>query len=171
VGATAEPLAIPHDVELAWLRREHEIEGDSEDDTRLLGQMAGQARDYLDSFYWCQRVKRLYLGLGIGGVVAIFLVEVEHDRPEVSDWLWVVIGDLPPLYMPSEVGRNPVAALDAYIGAMEEWIEAVRAGRSLEHVAPVEVEPSDDNADRLERRLNYLDSEILSRHREALSDT
>ena len=51
-----------------------DIEGDEERDTKLLRQMAVEAREYICAFHWCLPIKAMYFADGVGGVIAIFLV-------------------------------------------------------------------------------------------------
>ncbi len=46
---------------------EEAITGDDAEDTRLLREMASDARRYLESQSWCERVTDLRLGDGVGG--------------------------------------------------------------------------------------------------------
>jgi len=60
---------------------------------------------------------------------------------------------------------NPTAAdaLDAYCLEMELWVEAVKGGKSVENLIPVNVAPTLENAEQLGGRLVFLRSEILPR--------
>jgi hypothetical protein len=44
---------------------------------------------------------------------------------------------------------------------MERWVNAVRAGASLNNVIPVNVRPSREYADMLSSRLDYIRSRLL----------
>jgi len=79
--------------------------GDDED-TRLLIEMAQQAKDYLSSFALCGSIREAYFGDGYGGIAAIFFFHIQPMRPEVDEWLWVVVGDLPPAYLVSNIGLS-----------------------------------------------------------------
>jgi len=93
-----------------------------------------------------------------------------RTRPDVDEWVWVVVGDLPPTYLTCEDSPNPATALDAYIGAMSEWVEAAGSGKSVADLIPVNVPASPRNADLLGKRLAFLDSRILSRYQEDLGE-
>jgi hypothetical protein len=128
------------------------------------------ARAYIDSFRWCESIKSDYVGMLFPGIVSVFLFNINPARPDVDDWMWVVVGDIPSAYIACENAKNPAAALDAYIGAMEEWVAAAHAGDDVKNLIPVNVPPSIESAEHLQRRLNFLDSEILSRFRADLDD-
>ncbi len=52
-------------------------------------------------------------------------------------------------------------ALDAYLGEMLDWVEAVDEGRSVEDLLPVNVPPTKEWADNLRRRLDFIGNKIL----------
>jgi hypothetical protein len=96
------------------------------------------------------------------GIVGVFLFQFVLAGKEIGEWVWVLVGDLPPAYITCEDCPNPATALDGYIGAMEEWVEAAEHGGPTDHLIPVNVVPSKENAQRLKARLNWLDEKILS---------
>lgn len=133
-------------------------------------EMRNFARGYVESFRWCESIKHDYVGLLFPGIVSVFLFNIVPTRSGVDDWMWVVVGDVPSAYIACEHAKNPAAALDAYIGAMEEWVAAARVGNNVKGLIPVNVPPSIESADRLQNRLDFLDSKILSRFRSDLAD-
>ena len=42
--------------------------------------MADEAAVFIRGFSWCRSLKQTYFGLGVGGVVAVFLFEIEPTR-------------------------------------------------------------------------------------------
>jgi len=54
--------------------------------------------------------------------------------------------------------------------AMQDWVEAAKAGRSVENLIPINVPPTPENAARIESRLRFLDKEILSKYADDLAD-
>jgi len=144
--------------------------GESKKETSGLYQMAEEASDYLKKFNWHNGIIESYLGIGIPNIIGVFLFKVKPAKPEVDEWVWVVVGDLPPAYITAEQSPNPAAALDAYIGAMAEWVTAVKAGNSTEKLIPVNAPPTIENAKLLESRLKFLDNKILAYYREDLKE-
>lgn len=131
--------------------------------------MFDEASNYLRSFDWCLGIKEAFLGIGIPGVVAVFLVRIVPAGPNIDEWLWTVVGDVPPAYLVTEQAPNPASALDAYIGEMQEWVKAAKSGRSVDELIPVNVLPNAENAAALERRLELLDRMVLSQYPEDLA--
>ena len=151
-------------IDVSALVAEGEIAGEDEEETALLKEFAAEARSFISGFPWCREVVAVYLGLGVGGVVGVALVNIAPARREVDECLWVVVGDLPPLYLTEEAGHDPASALATYISLMREWVAAVREGTSLDEVVPVDAAPTREHADMLESRLSFLEQEVLSRY-------
>lgn len=122
--------------------------------------MRERADDYIRTFPWCRGITETRAGIVIPGVVGVFLHRIIPAHDGVDDWVWSIIGDVPPAYISLDDAPNPATALDGYIGAMQDWVEAVRLGRPLDDVIPVDVPPEPKFAAMLESRLNYL-SQLL----------
>src|SRR5262245_29472793 len=119
-----------------------DIKGESPEETTGIQSLFNDARDYLEAFSWCARIREAYLGIAIAGVVGTFLFRIEPVGQGVDEWIWVVVGDLPPAYIALENAPNPACALDAYIGEMEKWVAAAKAGESVNDLIPVNVPPT-----------------------------
>ncbi|MBZ9967639.1 hypothetical protein [Mesorhizobium sp. BR1-1-2] len=120
-----------------------------------------EAREYIKFYDWGKNIKTEYLGYGAEGIIYIFLFEISPGRPDVPQWMWVIVGDVPPAYMPGDDVETPYEALDGYIGAMDEWVEAARQGKSVAKLIPVNVPANPANAEMLGGRLKFLDEKIL----------
>jgi hypothetical protein len=141
---------------------EESISGDSEEDTQLLREMAKSARKYLQSFKWCPPIGKVLLAYGVGGVVAVFLVEFERPINGTNDKsLWAIVGDVPSAYMVTDKIPGPKAALETYCGLMEDWANAVKNGAPLENAFPVKAEATPESAARLQSRIQYIRKEII----------
>src|SRR5437763_5201194 len=110
-------------VDLRKLAPVTKIRGDDRQDTELLKEMLSEAEGYLSGFDWCESIAESYLGIGIGGVVAVFLFRIVPRRNAIDEWLWVVVGDLPPAYLVTDDNPTPRAALEAYVEEMNAWTE------------------------------------------------
>jgi hypothetical protein len=140
---------------------EAQITGEDEEDTRLLRELPDEVRAYLVGTGHWTRVERLRFGLGVGGIVGVFLAEAEPAAPQVDREVWVVVGDLPPLYLVTDDIDTPAEALAAYIDHRRAWVSAVRGNHSVADLAPVDVEPTREWAAALATRLDLL-AEILA---------
>ena len=141
-----------------------EMRGDGPKDTALLKHMLEEAQQFLASFSWCHSIAAAYFGVGIGGVAAAFLFRILPTRSEVDEWLWVIVGDLPPAYIIADENPTPVSALEAYVEEMTKWVEAVEHGKNIEDLISVNVPPTLENALELKKRLTFLRTRIIPRY-------
>jgi hypothetical protein len=148
-------------VEIGKMTPVESIEGESAVDTKLLREMATEAFTFITQMEWCERVDHQYLAYGVGGVVAVFLLQITPSSVDVDTCLWVIVGDLPPAYI--VVDDNPTAAdaLDAYCSEMKAWTGAVELGESVDDLISVNVPPTREYAEQLNGRLEFLRSRIL----------
>lgn len=137
-----------------------EIKGDSDEDTVLLKEMAKDAASYLKSYKWCISIDKQFLAFGVGGIIAIFLFEITPSSEEIDHCLWVVVGDLPPAYLVVEDDFSIRDALDGYVDNMGAWVNAVREGRPVEDLIPVNAPPTIEYANMLAGRLQFLETKI-----------
>ncbi len=104
--------------------------GDDDADTALLRGMCIEAKQYLESFDWCNVAEAVYWGGGVGKVFSIFLFEIFASRIGIDRWLWVVVGDIPHVYLVLDECKSPSDVLREYLGLMEQWIKLAHQGRS-----------------------------------------
>jgi len=143
-----------------------QLVGEDEVETALLLDMAKDAEKYLSSFSWCRSVVQRYFGAGIGGVVGVFLFHIQPSNRNVDEWLWVVIGAVPPAYRVTDDCNSPSDALAGYIQEMHKWVELARIGKTSADVIPVNVPATPEGADQLQKRLDFLTENILPQFRE-----
>ncbi len=156
-----------------------EYKGEDAEDGALVKEMVGRGRAYLLSFDWCRDVVECYVGdIAVGSIVAVLLFRIDAARDDVDEWLWVVVGDIPPAYLVVDDAPNPASALEGYVYEMERWVAAVRAGEHVDGLIPVEtvggatrLQPTTERADELESRLRFLVEEILVHHKDDLGAT
>ncbi len=135
--------------------------GEDEEDTRLLRGMVDVAQEFLLSFSWCKSIREMYFGSGVGGVVAVFFFHIEPSRPDVDEWLWVVVGDVPPAFLVIDLNKSPSQVLESYIDEMAEWVKLAEHGCSSEEVIPVNVPATREHAKALAGRLKVLRDVIV----------
>lgn len=138
-----------------------QIAGEDADETALLQKMLKDATDYLRGFKWCPPIDQVCLGCGVGGVVAVFLFHFQERIDEMDEWLWVIAGDLPTMYLVLDQATNPASAIEVYCNLMEEWAKAVLEDRPLGDVFPVKAEASIENAKNLLKRINFIRTQLL----------
>ena len=138
-----------------------QLRGDSESETLLPREMAEEARACLLQFQWCIEVADLQFGAGIGGVVAVLLARIVPRGSGIDEWLWTVVGDLAPAYLVTDDSPSPAAALRAYVEEMERWVSAVRKGEAVDDLIPVNAQCTQEAANALESRLNFLKTRVI----------
>jgi hypothetical protein len=131
------------------------------DDREVVSDLIEEARRFLRYYNWCGEIVEEYVGLLYPGIVGVFLFRIVPTRKNVDEWIWVIVGDLPPAYLTCDQCPNPATALDGYIGAMTDWVVAAEEGRSIDDLIPVNVPANKENAKKLKSRLVFLDENIL----------
>jgi hypothetical protein len=127
-----------------------------------------EAKNFLEYYDWCGEILETYMGMLYLGVVGVFLFKIAPTKKDVDEWIWVIVGDLPSAYLTVDECPNPATALDGYVGAMEEWVEAAQSGDSVAGLIPVNVAATKENAKNLKIRLSLLEKNILSEYKEDL---
>jgi hypothetical protein len=133
-----------------------DLEGDDEQDSFLLRKMSEEAKHYISSFSWCSEIRNSYFGGGVGGIFAVFLFYIRPGRPNVESWIWIVVGDIPPAYLPVSDCKSPGEVFKNYIRGMTRWVELARLGRTgtpEDGVPPVNVPATPEWAEKLGQRL------------------
>ena len=137
-----------------------EIAGEDDDETGRLRKMADDARAYITAFRWCPPIKAMYFADGVGGVVALFLVTFDEMIGGTDDRLWVVVGDLPSVYMVAEIDTAK-EALEAYCELMDDWVHAVLVTHDFSGVFPGDAAATPGNAESLQSRLAFLRENVI----------
>ena len=136
-----------------------QMKGDDEEDTAFLHEMLGQAKNYIQSFAWCNSIVSSYFAGGVGKIFAILLFRINSSRSDVDPWEWIFVGDIPPAYLPLEDAPSKLAAFETYIEGMKKCARLARQGREPEAedgCPPVNVPATPDWADQLDGRLRTL---------------
>ena len=143
--------------------------GEDDEETRLVSELYEEARAYLTSHRWCAGIRQGFVGIAVGAILGVFLLHIDPTKRDVDEWLWAVVGDIPPAYLVVDQAANPACALDAYISEMTLWVQAVRNGEPVDEVIPVltrdggaVLEETAENAEMLAGRLEFLGEAILS---------
>lgn len=137
------------------------LQGDSAKDTKLLRQMWREAERFILSHGWCASVLEQYFGVGVGGVVAVFLFKIRPTQVGVDEWLWVVVGDVPPAYLVADDNPTAIEALRAYVREMRKWVSAVKHGKRVDELIPVNAPPNREHALQLESRLTFISKKLI----------
>jgi hypothetical protein len=135
------------------------MKGEDDEDTALLGEMLEAARNYIQSFSWCDAIVRSYFAGGVGEIFAIFLFKISSAYPDVDPWEWIIVGDIPPAYLPLADCNTSREVFETYIEGMKRWVALAREGREAapqDSVPPVNVPATPEWAEELDGRLRLL---------------
>lgn len=146
--------------DLSLLTPTSALRGDSPKDTELLRQLHNKASEFLSGHSWCAGLRESYFAFGMGGIIGIFLFRIV-PRGDADEWLWTIVGDLPPVYLDVVATKNAAEALTAYCILMRDWATAVNERRDLSEEYPVDAPPTPNNAKALLSRVDFLKKEFL----------
>jgi len=149
---------------LDTVQEREEAWSDDPDERAYLQTQKRRCVEYISSHAWCSAVLSARLGLGVGGVVAVFLVEID-GAPSVDDWLWVITGDFPSAYVVIDETFDAVDALATYCDIMQSWAEAVMTDDASAETFPVDAPRTKDNASDLLHRIKTLREVIIPEFR------
>ncbi len=139
-----------------------EIDGGDDEETALLQRLADDAEAYVRSLSWAPPVEQMFLAFGIGGILGLFLVRFVRPVARSQDQeFWIVVGDLPNAYGSVEDTPTPRVALEFYCYAMEDWAKQVLSGGDLSQVYPLKVEPTEEHANMLLSRIEFIRTEFI----------
>lgn len=110
---------------------------------------------------WCKEVFEGYVGLGVGGVIGVFLFRILPAEVDLDEHVWVIRGDVPPAFLEAHELPTARAALEEYIHAMLLWAKAVEDGRSTDNLIPVNAPATRANARDLAKRMRFIETVIL----------
>ena len=134
---------------------------ESEEEVEEALAMLDDARHWLSNQPYIGKIFFSFVGFAIPDTFGIFLFEVESFDKEIGNWVWVIIGDTPPAIFSSIHAATTKDALKCYVDEMQRWIDAVRTGDRLTDLIPVDLPPSIRQANALQKRLDFIRSEIL----------
>lgn len=73
--------------------------------------------------------------------------------------MWIVVGDVPPAYLPFEDCNSGMEVFETYIAGMERWVRLAREGTKPapeDCVPPVNIPATPEWAEQLDGRLHML---------------
>jgi hypothetical protein len=121
-----------------------------------------EAKSFLESHKWCKHVLKGWHdeNLSILDKLGVFLFEIEPINETIDQHVWVILGDIPTVYLDASV-KTAKEALEIYCDLMTEWADNILQEKSLEECYPVEAEPSEENAELLKKRIAFIKRELL----------
>ncbi|WP_183563136.1 hypothetical protein [Mucilaginibacter sp. SP1R1] len=130
-----------------------------------------EAQNYLLNFKWCDEIKDSFLYTNIGSVLCIFLFEIINTQNSEDDFVWIVVGDIPPMYLDVYGAKTTKNVIEDYISLSEDWIDHIKAGKSVDKCYPFNAEPTVELAGLLEKRISFMKNTLLDNMEELLYQT
>ncbi len=120
-----------------------------------------EAEKYLYSFKWCKNIKKSYLYTNLGSKLCIFLFEIENSASEDDNFLWMIVGDIPPMYLDIFGSKSIREVLNVYVELAKEWTEHIKAGKSTNECYPFNAEPTDEIVKLLGKKIDFLKDVVI----------
>lgn len=120
-----------------------------------------RASTYLRGFNWCNGTKNCTLYLNLGATLCIFLFEIENSASADDNFLWVVVGDIPAMYLDVYGSKTTIEVLKRYSALARDWIFNVESGLSVDDCYPFDALPTAEMADMLRTRVSLIENTII----------
>lgn len=125
------------------------------------------AREYLAEYGWFEAPLQTYVASYYPPIVTVFLYHVVEQEPYLSsedddvEWVWVVVGDLPSVFLVEERISDGLGALYGYTVLIDDWVETVEAGDSVEEYFFIDLPADRDNAGMLRIKSEFLKKNFI----------
>ena len=129
--------------------------------------LSKEATEYIESFPWCNKIIKGWLGKEWGYMFCVFYFEIDPKLNSNADkYVWAIVGDIPPAYIDIKSASNVSEAMEGYIFLMEDWIEHVRNNQPVTECYPIDVKPTREYAEMLYDRIQIIKEDFLSEVKE-----
>ena len=129
-------------------------------DLRARIRLAEEAELYLKSFPWCKKILNCWFDSGFYDKVGVFLFEIIPNDGDIDKFIWVIVGDIPSVYLDSSV-KTGIEALECYCKLMHEWASAVLLSSPLTDCYLIDALATQENAVLLKSRIAFIEKEML----------
>lgn len=120
-----------------------------------------EAENYLRNFYWCKQIQDCYLYTNIGSAFGIFLFKIINTSSPEDDFLWVIAGDIPFMYLDVSITDTTVGIIERYVDLAEDWVAHIKSGLSMDDCYPFDAKPTIELAELLEARINFMKDSLI----------
>ena len=128
---------------------------------RELVKVHDEAIAYMMGFAWCKKIISSYVYINLGTTLCIFLFKIENSASSDDDYLWVIVGDIPPMYLDIHGPKTTKQVLEDYVHLAEGWIDNVKTGKSVKNCYPFIAEPTVEMAEMLEKRKSFMKDTLI----------
>jgi len=120
-----------------------------------------EAEKYITGFTWCLSVVESSLYLNLGEKLCVFLYQIDTSSSNGDTFFWIIVGDLPSMYLDVYGPKTTVEVLEDYAFLAKDWISKVEAGLSVKDCYPFNAAPTIEMADLLKRRVAIIEESII----------
>ena len=120
-----------------------------------------EAVNYLMDFAWCKKIISSYIYLNLGSTLCIFLFEIENSASNDDRYLWLIVGDIPAMYLDTHGPKTTKEVLEDYVRLAEDWITQVKQGKSIKNCYPFRSEATPEMAALLEKRTSFIKNTLI----------
>lgn len=120
-----------------------------------------EAKEYANSFKWCNKINNTHLYFNLGSILCIFLFEIDNIQSEEDNKIWIIVGDLPSMYLDTFGPRTTKEVLEDYSDLAFEWATRVINKKSIKKCFPFNEEPIRELAEMLLTRVDYIRKSII----------
>lgn len=120
-----------------------------------------EAASNLMGFAWCKSITESHVYLNLGSTLCVFLFEIDNIASRDDNYLWAIVGDLPPMYLDTHGPRTTRQVLEDYVKLAEDWIAQVKMGKSVQNCYPFEAKPTLEMAMSLEKRTSFIKGTLI----------
>lgn len=119
------------------------------------------ASAYIQGFQWCKEVKESVLYLNLGSTLCIFLLEIENSSSTEDNFLWIMVGDIPSMYLDVYGPKTTIQVIEDYVFLAKQWISKVESGLSVANCYPFEAAPTLEMAEMLKKRIKFYEEKLI----------
>jgi len=123
--------------------------------------MQKEADSYISDFAWCLSIVESSLYLNLGEKLCIFLYEINTSSSNGDRYFWVIVGDLPSMYLDVYGTKTTIEVLEDYVFLSKGWVSNVESGLSIDNCYPFDADPTMEMADMLKKRADFIEKTII----------
>ncbi|HEV8273007.1 MAG TPA: DUF4826 family protein [Chitinophagaceae bacterium] len=120
-----------------------------------------ESKEYLGRQKWCKGIHNGWLFTNIGYALNIFLYKIENEQSPEDNLLWVMVGDIPSIYLDTYGIKSTKEVVENYIELANDWIFHAESGQSLDECFPLEAQNSSESIKMLKTRIQFIRDEML----------
>ena len=126
-----------------------------------------EAKSYLEKQNWCSNIVGCWFDRSYVDKLAVFYFKIV-PLGEADEFVWIIVGDIPPAYIDIETASNGALAIQAYTDIMEDWVTAVVNGEGVDEVYPIDAPANEEYASMLASRIKFIRNKILVNYNDEL---